>query len=137
MPITYIIKTKRANPRKKDLPLLKNDITNKLGPQKPVIYSRYMHLDEWLNHLIEISKEVQLFIKPILGSSSAYEAFGVGAGGDIIRKIDKVAEETIINSLKKRSLSLLIVYLFTISNKRIKSISYTGSFPHNPFFCLS
>ncbi len=35
-------KNKKGKPPKKDLPLLKNDITNNLGPQKPVIYSRYM-----------------------------------------------------------------------------------------------
>jgi hypothetical protein len=42
--ITYIIKMKRANPAKKNLPLLKDDITNNLEPQKRVIYSRYMTL---------------------------------------------------------------------------------------------
>ena len=34
-------KNKKGKPCQKDLPLLKNDITNNLGPQKPVIYSRY------------------------------------------------------------------------------------------------
>jgi hypothetical protein len=32
-------KIKKGKPCKKDLPLLKNDITNNLEPQKPVIYS--------------------------------------------------------------------------------------------------
>ncbi len=34
-------KIKKGKPCKKDLPLLKNDITNNLEPKKPVIYSRY------------------------------------------------------------------------------------------------
>jgi len=34
-------KIKKGKPSKKDLPLWKNDITDNLAPQKPVIYSRY------------------------------------------------------------------------------------------------
>ncbi len=33
--------SQKGKPPKKDLPLLKNDITNNLEPQKPAIYSRY------------------------------------------------------------------------------------------------
>jgi hypothetical protein len=33
-------KNQKGKPCEMDLPLLKNDITNILGPQKPVIYSR-------------------------------------------------------------------------------------------------
>ena len=33
-------KNERGKPCEMDLPLLKNDITNNLEPQKPVIYSR-------------------------------------------------------------------------------------------------
>ena len=32
-------KDQKGKPQKMDLPLLKNDITNKLGPQKPAINS--------------------------------------------------------------------------------------------------
>jgi len=39
MYVPYIIKMKKANHVKKDLPLSKNDITNNLEPQKTVIYS--------------------------------------------------------------------------------------------------
>ena len=34
----------KDKPRKTDLPLLKDDITNNLEPQKPAIYSRYPQL---------------------------------------------------------------------------------------------
>ena len=34
-------KNEKGKPCETDLPLLKNDITNNLGSQKPVIYSRY------------------------------------------------------------------------------------------------
>jgi hypothetical protein len=39
MYVPYIIKMKKANHVKKDLPLSKNDITNNLEPQKTVTYS--------------------------------------------------------------------------------------------------
>jgi hypothetical protein len=35
-------KNEKGKPSEKDLPLLKNDITNNLETQKPVIYSRYL-----------------------------------------------------------------------------------------------
>ena len=38
----FASKIKKGKPCEMDLPLLQNDITNNLGPQKPVIYSRYM-----------------------------------------------------------------------------------------------
>jgi len=44
---TYIIKTKKANPAQRICPY-KNDITNNLKSQKPVIYSRYR------NHLLMV-----------------------------------------------------------------------------------
>ncbi len=49
----YINKIKKGKPRKKDLPLLKNDITRILRPQKPVIYSRNLQFrdDPELNNL--------------------------------------------------------------------------------------
>ena len=35
----HISKNEKGKPSKMDLPLLKNDITNNLEPQKPVVYS--------------------------------------------------------------------------------------------------
>ena len=46
---------------------------------------------------------------PIAGSLVANQTFGEGAGGDIITKIDKVAEETIVNSLKEKQLECTMV----------------------------
>jgi hypothetical protein len=42
MPITYIIKLKKANPQKMDLPLLKNDITTTKAASQNEIHCRYM-----------------------------------------------------------------------------------------------
>jgi len=46
--------SQKGKPYEKDLPSLKNDITNNLEPQKPVIYSRYLQLGfvtaYWKNH---------------------------------------------------------------------------------------
>ena len=50
----YINKIKKGKPRKKDLPLLKNDITNNLEPQKPVIYSSDLE-SEFLKTRLEVS----------------------------------------------------------------------------------
>jgi hypothetical protein len=36
-------KNEKGKPCEMDLPLMKNDITNNLRSQKPVIYSRYQH----------------------------------------------------------------------------------------------
>jgi len=38
--------SKKGKTCEKDSPLLKNDITDNLEPQKPVIYSRYMEFQE-------------------------------------------------------------------------------------------
>ena len=44
--VRYIYhKNQKDKPCEKDLPLLKNDIPNNLGSQKPVIYSRYRKLE--------------------------------------------------------------------------------------------
>jgi hypothetical protein len=39
--IVKSIKNQKGEPCKKDLPFLKNDITNNFEPKKPAIYSRY------------------------------------------------------------------------------------------------
>ena len=39
-----IYKKSKGKPSELDLPLLKNDITNNLETQKPVIYSRYLQV---------------------------------------------------------------------------------------------
>ena len=41
----FALKNQKVKPCQKDLPFLKNDITNNLEPQKPVIYSRYQKKD--------------------------------------------------------------------------------------------
>ena len=56
MLITYINKIKKANPPKKDLPLLKNDIPNNLKPQKPVVYSRCVVIADIQGVGLKISK---------------------------------------------------------------------------------
>jgi len=41
--VLVLLKNEKGKLRKKDLPLLKNDIPNNLWPQKPVVYSRNQH----------------------------------------------------------------------------------------------
>jgi myo-inositol-1(or 4)-monophosphatase len=66
-------------------------------------------LNDWLKFLIKTSREVHKAIKPIIGSASASEVIGKGAGGDQTMKIDKLAEDVIINSIKEQDLSCIVV----------------------------
>jgi len=62
-----------------------------------------------LDLLVDIAKEVQRRIKPILGSTLASDIVGKGVGGDLTRGIDKLAEDVIINSLKDRDILCTVV----------------------------
>ncbi|MGQ9719334.1 MAG: bifunctional fructose-bisphosphatase/inositol-phosphate phosphatase [Nitrososphaerales archaeon] len=62
-----------------------------------------------LDLLVDTAKEVQRYIKPVLGSTLASDIVGKGAGGDLTRWIDKLAEDVIINSLKDRDISCIVV----------------------------
>lgn len=52
--------------------------------------------------LIDVSKQVRDNILGLVGTKEGNLKFGRGAGGDISKKIDLVAEETVINTLKKK-----------------------------------
>ncbi len=52
--------------------------------------------------LIDISKQVRNNILGLVGTEEGNVKFGRGAGGDISKKIDLVAEETVISTLKTK-----------------------------------
>jgi myo-inositol-1(or 4)-monophosphatase len=56
---------------------------------------------EVIEILKEVSKQVYQNVKSLAGTSAAAGNFGRGAGGDISRKIDVVAEKTVLDYLKK------------------------------------
>ena len=104
-------------------------------------------LKDWLKFLINTSREVHSAIKPILGSALASEVIGKGAGGDWTMKIDKLAEDIIINSLKSHNVSCIVVSeeggIMEIGGKPdvyvvIDSIDgTTNAIRGIPFFCTS
>jgi len=104
-------------------------------------------LNDWLKFLISTSREVHSAIKPILGSALASEVIGKGAGGDFTMKIDKLAEDVIINSLKSQNISCIVVSeesgIMEIGGKPdvyivIDSIDgTTNAIRGVPFFCTS
>ena len=62
-----------------------------------------------LDILIESSKNVFSEIKDLLGTSEGASKISLGAGGDISRKIDIVAETAVINTIKSNNISPVII----------------------------
>jgi myo-inositol-1(or 4)-monophosphatase len=104
-------------------------------------------LNDWLKFLVNTSREVHSTVKPILGSALASEVVGKGAGGDFTTRIDKLAEDVIINSLKSQNISCIVVSeeggIMEIGGKSdvhvvIDSIDgTTNAIRGIPFFCTA
>lgn len=104
-------------------------------------------MNKWLKFLINTSKEVYNTIKPIIGSTLASEVIGKGAGGDWTMKIDKLAEDVIINSIKEQNLSCIVVSeesgIIKIGSEPYSYIvidsidGTTNAIRRIPFFCTS
>src|SRR5918993_330733 len=62
-----------------------------------------------LDILIESSKNVYSEIKDLLGTSEGASKISFGAGGDISRKIDIVAEKAVLNTIKSSNISPVII----------------------------
>jgi len=62
-----------------------------------------------LDILIEASKNVYSEIKDLLGTSEGASKISLGAGGDISRKIDIVAETAVLNTIKSSNISPVII----------------------------
>jgi myo-inositol-1(or 4)-monophosphatase len=62
-----------------------------------------------LDILIESSKNVYSEIKDLLGTSEGASKISLGAGGDISRKIDIVAETAVLNTIKSSGFSPVII----------------------------
>jgi myo-inositol-1(or 4)-monophosphatase len=62
-----------------------------------------------LDILIEASKNVYSEIKDLLGTSEGASKISLGAGGDISRKIDIVAEKAVLNTIKSSNISPVII----------------------------
>lgn len=62
-----------------------------------------------LDVLIESAKNVYSEIKDLLGTSEGASKISLGAGGDISRKIDIVAETAVLNTIKSNNMSPVII----------------------------
>ncbi len=68
-----------------------------------------MASDDVLRTLIEACSRVRSEVSKLTGRAEAYEPYGVGAGGDISRKIDMVAEKAAINTLKEHGMNCTVI----------------------------
>ena len=66
-------------------------------------------MTDWLSLFQEISKEIYSKVKPFFGSEKAKEAIGRGAGGDLTKFIDLLAEEIVIEHLEARDISCILI----------------------------
>jgi myo-inositol-1(or 4)-monophosphatase len=64
---------------------------------------------DWLNILQECSQKIRKEALTLYGSPEAAIGFGVGAGGDIAKKIDLAAEKALIDCLNKHKISCTLV----------------------------
>jgi len=66
-------------------------------------------MTDWLNLLIKCSQQIRKEVLPLFGSADASVGFGIGAGGDVIKKIDLVAEGALIKTLRDHGVSCTLI----------------------------
>ena len=66
-------------------------------------------LTEWLNILKVCSKKIRKETLPLFGSADAAIGFGIGAGGDVMKKIDLAAEKALIDTLQDFGASCTLI----------------------------
>ena len=64
---------------------------------------------DWESILVDIVSEVASITKPLLGTPEANESMGKGAGGDITKRIDVIAEDLILKKLKDTNLKIKVI----------------------------
>jgi len=64
---------------------------------------------DWLDLLKECSRRMRREVLPFFGSPDAAIGFGVGAGGDVMKKIDLVAEKALIDVLEDHEASCILI----------------------------
>ncbi len=105
-------------------------------------------MTDWGTILDEMASSAQKSIAKLKGTSEAGFTLGRGAGGDITRKIDRVAEDAVIQVLKKRGIGCRVISEeygeLTIGDDRegfrviIDSIDgTTNAIRGIPFYCTS
>ncbi|HUU48677.1 MAG TPA: inositol monophosphatase family protein [Nitrosopumilaceae archaeon] len=64
---------------------------------------------EIIDILREVSKKIYENVKDLAGTEDAAGHFGIGAGGDISRNIDMVAEKTVLDYLKEINFECIVL----------------------------
>lgn len=66
-------------------------------------------MPEWLEILLECSKNVRKDILGILQNPQDQASYGIGAGGDTTFQIDRIAENTIIDTIKHHGIDFTLI----------------------------
>jgi len=64
---------------------------------------------DWLTLLRECSENMKKQVRPLFGSVEASKGFGVGAGGDVKKRIDVVAENALFQTLQRHNASCTVI----------------------------
>ena len=64
---------------------------------------------KWMDILQECTQKMRKEVQKIYGLPKASVSFGVGAGGDISKRIDLVAEKALIDCLGKHEISCTLI----------------------------
>jgi myo-inositol-1(or 4)-monophosphatase len=67
------------------------------------------HLKNWLTLLKTCSRKIRKEVMPFFKSPEANFGFGIGAGGDIMKRIDLIAEKTLIETIEKEGFSCTLI----------------------------
>jgi len=66
-------------------------------------------LVDWLTVLKACSENMKKQVRPLFGSVGAKVGFGVGAGGDVKKQIDLVAENALFKTLHEHGVSCMVI----------------------------
>lgn len=64
---------------------------------------------DWIALFRAIATEIREEVRPLIGTPRGREALGLGAGGDITRRIDALAEEVIMRKLRESGATCVLV----------------------------
>jgi myo-inositol-1(or 4)-monophosphatase len=66
-------------------------------------------MTEWPEILLNCSKNVQENVVHLLKQPQHQTQYGIGAGGDTTYQIDRVAEETVVNTVKSNNIDFILI----------------------------
>ena len=64
---------------------------------------------DWLKLFQEIADKIQREARPLFGSEKAAESMGRGAGGDISKYVDTLAEDIVVKTLEAEKISCTLI----------------------------